>query len=114
MPIQIKNYRVTLFNASKNYDNLGRCFTTAQIKLDSDAMRAWLVFYDSDKTDTVPTNRYANDPAGEITVFIPKDQYIQHLDLLRNEGPVFFFENDSDSKGASLRTAEEEAGDGDL
>ncbi|MGE0352390.1 MAG: hypothetical protein AB7I33_09165 [Gemmatimonadales bacterium] len=82
----------------------------AQVRLFlPDDEQVTLVFFDEDKTQTAPTW----DPAqANSLVFIPKDQYPWHLDLLRNEHPVYYVQEPGPWQG-SLRTAEEPAGEGE-
>lgn len=96
----ISSYRTFLMNRNIRYGTQGVCFTTAQIKLGT----VFLIFYDPAKTPNVPTNR--GDENGII--FIPKDQYIAHLDLLRNEAPMDIVTDPNSPFLGSLRTAEEE------
>jgi len=112
--MEVKSYTVILLGGRQvNYGDLGRCSTTAQVKLKSDATEAFLVFYDPDKTDQVPNNRYANTEGKTPMVFLAKDQYIPHLDLLRNEQPVVLIEAGELWYSGSLRTNWEEVGEGE-
>lgn len=109
--MNIASYRVLLFNREMSYGRLGKCWTTAQIGLTSDpAGREYegiLIFYDPDKTDAVPENILEGNDAGEKAhIFVPRHQYVAHVDLLRNEHPVFL-------SRASIRTIWEKGGEGD-
>ena len=103
--MRIDNYRVHLFNRNINYGRLGRCFTTAQINLGGPI----LIFFDPDKTPTVPTSRGGDD----ALIFLPRDQYVPHLDILRNEGPLDLVTDDSIWTFGSLRTFTEPVGEGE-
>ncbi len=111
--MNITSYRVALFDRNIRYGALGQCFTTAQILLSDGTLRAWLIFYDPDRTQTVPTSRWENDPQGDPMVFIPRDVYIPHLDLLRNEHPIHLVVNGNQWTRGSLRTEMEPAGEGE-
>lgn len=109
----VSTYRVALFNRLVGYGSLGRCWTTAQIRISGGNLTGYLVFYDPEKTEQVPASRFANDPGGGMTIFIPKDQYFQHVDLLRNEHPLYLIENANYWTRGSLRTGTEDVGEGE-
>lgn len=113
---EVIRYSVRLFGAMTrevNYSKLGKAWTTAQVKLQLESSIAYLIFYDPDKTANTPTSRY-NSQDGVPTIFIPKDEYIAHLDLLRNERPVSLILNENLWTKGSLRTDYEDVGEGDI
>lgn len=114
--MEVIRYSVRLFGSltrEVNYSTLGKAWTMAQVKLQLESSVAYLIFYDPDKTKNTPSSRY-NDQDGVPTIFIPKDEYIAHLDLLRNEGPVSLILDEEYWGRGSLRTGYEDVGEGDL
>ena len=108
--MKIDRYSVFLFNRVVYYGSRGNCFTTAQMFLWSDNRHALLIFYDPQKTPVVPTNTGGTTPV----VFIPREQYPWHVDLLRHESPIDFADDDSKWWFGSLRTAgSEPVGEGE-
>ena len=109
---RITQYRVALFNRSVNYGlpNGLQVWTTAQIRVAfEDGGGGWLIFYDAELTEATPGHRFGNSPL----FFYPKEQYALHLDLLRNEEPIFIQEDSAFWTVSSLRTASEDVGDGE-
>lgn len=107
----VSSYRVILFHKTVKYGSRGRCWTMAQLRLTfTDNQGVWLIFYDPEKTAVVPTADIANANA---MIFIPKDQYPWHIDLLRNEHPVYYINNAGSFWQGSLSTGTEEVGEGE-
>lgn len=104
--MQVETYRVALFHRTVNYGSAGRCFTIAHITCHGSeaSEKATLVFYDPTQTITVPLPQ-GHDPT---LVFLPRDQFAMHLDLLRNEGPIHLVTDHSRWNFGSLRTSTEE------
>lgn len=111
----VTSYRVILHHKTVNYGTFGKCWTLAQLRLSykdgaGDEQGAWLIFYDPAQTPQVPTGDESKDNA---MVFIPKDQYPWHIDLLRNEHPVHYVNNAGSFWQGSLRTGAEPVGEGE-
>ncbi|MCH9054005.1 MAG: hypothetical protein IIA72_23640 [Proteobacteria bacterium] len=109
---QIIQYRVALFNLNIRYrnDNKRRFWTTAQIRVHfEDGGTGWLIFYDPKLTNATVGHLSGKEPL----FFYPQQQYAAHLDLLRNEEPVFIKDDPEDFLMGSLRTGREDVGDGE-
>ena len=104
--MRVDSYKVALFHRTIAYGAAGRCFTVAQIAcFGADDGRATLIFYDPAHTITVPTSRSGPD---NTLVFLPRDQFRAHLDLLRHEAPIELVTDHSVWFFGSLRTINKE------
>jgi hypothetical protein len=109
--VTVSSYRVILHHKTVTYASFGSCWTMAQLRLNfTDGQGVWLIFYDPEKTATVPT---ADTASANAMIFIPKDQYPWHIDLLRNEHPIYYVNDGGSFWQGSLRTGEEEVGEGE-
>lgn len=113
MARQVTSYRVILHHKTVNYGSIGKCWTLAQLRLyyndeDGNAQGAWLIFYDPTQTPQLPT---ADESKDNAMIFIPKDQYPWHVDMLRNEHPVYYVNTGGDFWHGSLRTGKESVGE---
>lgn len=109
---QINRYRVALFNRIVRYrnDNDRRFWTTAQIQVTFEGGGfGFLIFYDPALTEA----NVDHLPDGVPLFFYPQQQYAAHLDLLRNEEPIFIQDDSARWTLGSLRTALEDIGEGE-
>jgi hypothetical protein len=102
----VTSYTVSLWN------DVAGLRVTARIKLyNKEDKIAELIFYDPSTTTEVPDNQ--SEPR---IMYIPKDRYPWHLDLLRHESPVSLFVKKPGQLvigNPSLHTGSEPVGEGE-
>lgn len=108
---QVSSYKIVLHHKNIRYGSDGTCWTMAQVLLKfTNNEGAYLIFYDPEKTPKIPQSDTSRSNA---RIYIPKDQYPWHLDLLRNEKPVYYINTGGSFWQGSLRTGDEEIGEGE-